>query len=248
MVISPQYQVKLAVFEGPLSLLLQLVEQEELDITKIALAQVTDQYLAHLAEMERRQAKDLTGFLVVAAKLLLIKSMALLPRPSTLTPEAEDVGDELIRQLKAYKRFKEVAALLQEREQQGLHSYVRIDPLPHIEPRPNLEDVTLDDLLSSVQEVLDAIPASPVGEVVTPMTVTIDDQITHIEHQLSRRRQVRFHEVLSEVTTRVEVIVTLLAVLELIKRERVRVRQDQIFGDIFIERTSTDEPATNPQA
>ncbi|MFQ6101209.1 MAG: segregation and condensation protein A, partial [Anaerolineae bacterium] len=224
------------VFEGPLDLLLHLIEQEELDITTVALAQVTDQYLAYLAELERRRVKELADFLVVAAKLVLIKSLALLSRPSKLAPEAEEVGDELVRQLQEYKRFKEVAALLHEREKRGLHSYVRIAPLPRPEPQLDLGGVTLHDLVAVVQEALDAMPAPPAGEIVAPVTVTVAEQISHIEERLARRRQVLFREVLSHVTTRVEVVVTLLALLELIKQDRVRVRQERLFGEIIIER------------
>lgn len=237
---STQYQVQLPVFEGPLDLLLHLVEREELDITKVALARVTDQYLAYLAELERRQAKELAEFLVVAAKLLLVKSLALLPRPPALIPEAEDVGDELVRQLQAYKRFKEIASLLHERERMGLHSYVRIAPLPRLEPRLDLGNVTLSDLLSAVQEALDVVPAPPVGDVVTPVTVTINQQITRIEEQLARRHQVCFREFLSEAVTRIEIVVTLLAVLELVKQKRARMRQESLFGEIFIEEESAD--------
>jgi len=232
---SRHYQIRLPVFEGPLDLLLHLIEREELDITTVALAQVTDQYLAHLAELERRQVKELADFLVVAAKLLLIKSLVLLPRPPALTPEAEDAADDLVRQLQVYKRFKEIAALLQEREKQGVHGYVRIAPLPRPEPQLDLGDVTLHDLLAAVQEALDAMPTPPVGEVVAPITVTIAEQITRIEKRLTQRRQVRFREILSDATTRIEVIVTLLALLELMKQDRVRVWQERLFGEIIIE-------------
>ena len=255
---SLHYQIQLPVFNGPLDLLLHLIEREELDITTIALAQVTDQYMAYLAQLEQREVKELTSFLVVAAKLLLLKSLALLPRPPTLSPESEDVGDELVRQLQAYKRFKEIASVLHEREKEGLHSYVRIAPLPRPEPQLDLGHLTLDDLLTVVQEALDAVPAPPAGEVVAPITVTIAEQITHITNQLTRQRQIRFHDVLSKATTRVEIIVTLLALLELIKQDRVQVRQEQMFGEIVIERqtptdvqaqtqpTTADAPTTNP--
>jgi len=251
---SSPYKIRLPVFEGPLDLLLHLIEREELDITTVALTQVTDQYLAHLAELERQQIKELTAFLVVAAKLLLIKSLALLPRPPTPAPEAEDVGDELVYQLQIYKRFKEIAALLDERERQGLHSYVRIAPQPRPEPQLDLGDVTLHDLLAAVQEALDATPASPVGEVVAPITVTIAEQIARIEHQLAQRRQVRFREALSDAVTRMEIIVTLLALLELIKQDQVQVRQERPFGEIIIERKPSTEalpaeaPTTGPAA
>jgi segregation and condensation protein A len=251
---SSPYEIQLPVFEGPLDLLLHLIEREELDITTVALAQVTDQYLAYIAQLEQRQAKELANFLSIAAKLLLIKSLALLPRPPTLPPEAEDVGEELVHQLQIYKRFKEVAALLHEREMHGLRGYVRIAPLPRLEPQLDLGDVTLHDLLAAVQEALDAIPTPPVGEIIAPITVTIAEQIAHIEEQLVRRRQIRFREVLSEATTRVEIIVTLLALLELIKQDRARVWQERLFGEIVIERQTpaeaapADVPATNPTA
>jgi segregation and condensation protein A len=251
------YQVQLPVFEGPLDLLLHLVEREELDITTIALARVTDQYLAHLAELERHQARDLAEFLVVAAKLLLIKSQALLPRPPSLLPEEEDVGEDLVRQLQAYKRFKEIASTLHEREKEGLHGYVRVAPLPRLDPQLDMGNVVIGDLLMYVQEALDALPAPPVGDVVTPVTVTIDKQIERIEKQLSRREKVGFREFLSVAATRVEVIVTLLAVLEMVKQDRARVRQEQLFGEILIERgtpaaeeppagASGGEPTTSP--
>jgi segregation and condensation protein A len=252
----PYYQIQLPVFEGPLDLLLHLVEREELDITTVALAQVTDQYLAYLAELEHRQVKDLADFLVVAAKLLLIKSLALLPRPLTLPPEAEEVGDELVRQLQAYKRFKEIAAFLHRRQEQELHGYVRVAPPPRIEPHLDLGNVALGDLLTLVREALDASPASLVGEVVAPVTVTIAGQIERIEGQLIARKEVPFREFLSEATTRVEIIVTLLALLELIKQNRARVRQVELFGEIVIERQEPEPdeaaragaPATNPAA
>lgn len=238
---SPDYQVQLPVFEGPLDLLLHLVEREELDITTVALAKVTDQFLSYLEQLGQRQARELASFLAVAAKLLLIKSLALLPRPPVPPSEAEDVGDEMVRQLQAYKRFKEVAALLHEREQEGLRGYVRIAPLPRPEPQLDLGSTTLSDLLAIVREALDAMPAPPVDEVVTPVKVTVAEQITRIEGQIARRQRVCFREFLSEASTRVEIIITLLAVLELVKQKRARVRQEEIFGEIFIEQESQDE-------
>jgi segregation and condensation protein A len=244
-----RYHIQLPTFEGPLDLLLHLVEQEELDITTIALAQVTDQYLAYLAEIERRQASEMAEFLVVAAKLLLIKSNALLPRPPTTDPEDKDSATDLVRQLQIYKRFKEIASQLQEREKKGLYSYVRVAPKPRPEPQLDTNDVTLNDLLTYVQEALDAMPGSPVDTAVTRNTVTISDQISRIEEQLVQRQCVRFDEFLSDATTRVEVVVTLWAVLELVKQKRAHVRQEELFGEIFIEqgdRPGTDASTTKP--
>jgi segregation and condensation protein A len=238
--IMPLYQIRLPVFEGPLDLLLQLIEREELDITAVALAQVTDQYLERLAELERRLTKDLADFLVVAAKLVLIKSAALLPGSSKPAPEddVQDVGQDLVRQLQIYKRFKEIASLLHEREASGLHSYIRLALPPRRAPEPDLSMVTLHDLLTLAQEALEVKPGSPVGQVVSPVTVTIEQQIDHIERQLSQHRQIAFRTLLSQAATRIEVIVTLWAVLELIKQDDICVRQDRLFGQIVIQRAA----------
>lgn len=242
------YPIHLPVFEGPLDLLLRLIEREELDITTVALAQVTDQYLAQLSEMEQRQAKELADFLVVAARLLLIKSLALLPSPPRRGAEVDtqDAGQDLVRQLQIYKRFKDVAARLREREEQGLHSYVRLVPLPHRDPQPDLSDVTVEDLLAIAQEALDVTPGPAVDEVVTPVTVTIADQIDHIERRLAEKRQFAFRQLLAEAASRIEIIVTLLALLQLMKEDRALVRQEQPFGEIIIRRRARSMPADTP--
>jgi len=246
-----QYQVQLPVFQGPLDLLLSLIEQEELDITKVSLARVTDQYLAYLAELQRHPARDLAEFIVIAAKLLLIKSKALLPQSPEPEPEAEeDVGDELVRQLKLYKKFKDIAQHLEERKKSGLQSYVRLAALPKLDPQPDLSEVSEADLLRMVQQALDAVPAPPVDEVVGTLTVTIEEQIAAIQSRLQHRERIRFQDALSDAVTKTEVIITLLALLELIKQNKVRVRQERLFGDIFIERFTSPpmedaEPTTS---
>jgi segregation and condensation protein A len=231
------YQVQIPMFQGPLDLLLHLIEREEMDITRVALAQVTDQYLATIAILKEIEADFLTDFLVVAAKLLLIKSQALLPRPppSLADEEEEDLGDQLARQLLAYKRFKEVAQVLRQREAAGLKSFVRIAPPPKIEPSLPLGEVTLDDLVVAVRQAFAVRPPDPpVDEVVSPVLVTIGQQMAHIRNELTRHRQVNFNRLLSQVHSRVEIIVTFLAVLELIKQYVIDVRQDTLFGDIII--------------
>jgi segregation and condensation protein A len=230
------YQVLLPVFEGPLDLLLHLIEREELDITSVSLAQVTDQYLDYLALMEEPPAEVLADFLVVAAKLLLIKSRALLPRPpGILSTEEEDVGEDLARQLIEYRRFKRVAESLRDREEVGLRAYLRLAPPPRLERRLDLEDVTLDDLIAAVRQALAvAPPAPPVSEVVAPVAITIADRILAIRASLHERARISFNRLLAEATGRLEIIITFLAVLELIKSGHVDVQQDRLFGEIII--------------
>lgn len=249
---APAYQVRLPVFEGPLDLLLHLIEQQELDITTISLAQVTDQYLAYLQVVGETQPDDLADFMVIAAQLLLIKSQALLPQPPCPVEEEEDIGEDLVRQLYEYKRFKQAAQVLQQREEQGWHMYPRTIPISRLaqawKPRLNLEGTSLDDLIATLQALLSQESGTDVVFGVEPYTVTIEDKIAQVDEILRslmcRRRNgfrdacgpqvVTFDQLLCDATSRIEVIVTLLAILEMIRNGRVSVRQEQLFGPITI--------------
>ena len=230
------FQVKTDEFEGPLDLLLYLIEREELDVTKVALAKVTGAYLEYIHVLEKLQVDAVADFLVVAAKLLLIKSEALLPRPPAPKAEGEeDVGDDLERQLLLYKQYKESARTLGDREAAGLRTYVRVAPPPKIEAKLDLSNITVDMLIKAVRGVLDLEkPAPPVGTVVKPFTLTIRDQMGLIERILRYRPTISFKRMLRRAQNRVEVIVTFLAVLELLRRRKVEVQQDDMFGDILI--------------
>jgi segregation and condensation protein A len=230
------YHVQLAVFQGPLGLLLHLIEREELDITLVSLARVTGQYIEYLAALEELQVDDLADFIVVAARLLLIKSQALLPRPpAPVLEEAEqDSGEALLRQLLLYKQFKQAAQRLQER--QDRRSYVRLAPLPRLETRiEHLEAVSLDELLAAARRAMQTRPPdSLVDDVVAPFNFTIDDQIQLISHTLARQASVSFNQLLTDAYSRQEVSVTFLAVLEMIKQLKIQARQDRMFGEIVI--------------
>jgi segregation and condensation protein A len=243
---EPAYQVRLDVFEGPLDVLLRLIEKQELDITKVSLAAVTDQYLDYISHLQRLEPAILADFLVIAAKLLLIKSRALLPAPPALPEaEAEDVGDDLVRQLREYKLFKELAERLREREESGLRAYLRMASLPHLEQKLDLSDVTLDDLMDAVREALAIQPPAPAAdEVVSPVAFTIGDKIQVIEGLLARRGSFGFRRLLRKAMSRSEIIVTFLALLELIKARRVSVCQEKLFGEIMV--TPAPEPVPQP--
>jgi segregation and condensation protein A len=230
------YEVRLPIFQGPLDLLLHLIEREELDITKVSLAQVTDQYLEYISLLEEINAEILADFLVVAAKLLLMKSEMLLPRPPRAPgEEEEDIGDELARQLIEYKKFKEAALELRQREEMGLRAYVRVAPPPKLEMPLDLGDVSLTDLVEAVQRALDVRPPLPsVSEVVTPFTITVAEKMALIEEKLERHRRVSFNRLLAQAASRLEIIVTFMAVLELIKLKGFEVQQERLFGEIII--------------
>jgi segregation and condensation protein A len=232
------YTVELTTFQGPLDLLLQLIEREELDITKIALAQVTDQYLAHIRQMSRRDPAELSAFLLIAARLLLIKSQVLLPRAPAAAPAEEDEGDDLVRQLQEYRRYKEAAQQMKSWLEEGRRGFGRLAPPPLPVPRPaELEGATLDALLDALQRrIQELTPEQHLHPLTIPRKVTLADRARRIHALLRERPQVHFHEILEEAPGIEEVLVSLWAVLELIKRRWIVVEQEELFGTITIRR------------
>ncbi len=233
------YHINTEVYTGPLDLLLQLIEKAELDITRLALAQVTDQYLDHLHHLETQDPAEVSTFLVIAAKLVQIKSSALLPHPSVpnLQPE-EDPGEALARQLILYKKFKDLSKFLEDREAAGLHSYLRLDsnPSAQIPTKLDLSDFTLEDLVQAARDVFgNSNDLPPLSEVVSSPRFTIRQKINIILETLQISGSSSFHRILSGKSSRVEVVVTFLALLELVKRHMVGVNQDKLFGDIILE-------------
>jgi segregation and condensation protein A len=234
------YRIKTPVYQGPLDLLLQLIESAELDITKLALAQVTDQYLAHLRELEHSPPDEISAFLVIAAKLLWIKSNALLPHTSQ-GEESEDVGDDLARQLIAYKRYKEIAELLADRKDQGYQSYVRISPAVDVKENVDFGEFDLAALQALARQVFQSdIDRRSIDTVVERPKVTIKDKIKLISEKFRTREEITFQEILGEKYSRIDIVITFLAVLELIKGKYIRVIQQGLFNDISLKRRSNN--------
>jgi segregation and condensation protein A len=234
------YTVVLPLFEGPLDLLLHLIEERELDITKVSLAAVTDQYVDYISRLEKLEAEKLADFLTIAAKLLLIKSRMLLPQLPTEEEEEEgNVGDELVRQLIEYRKFKTAAQGLRAREEEGLRAYARLLPLPELERSFRLEGVTLDDLVETVRRaILTQKTTSSVNEVVTPLHISLPEKIAQLERLAIERHRFSFNRLLAKAASRMEIIVTFLALLQLIKRRRVAVEQAELFGEIVVSTAS----------
>ena len=240
------YEVHTPIFEGPLDLLLRLIEKNELDITKVALAQVTDEFLEQVDRMRAdKQIGMIAEFLAVAAKLLWIKSKALLPKPPASAREVDeedDVGDELIRQLRAYRQYKEAAGWLRERDHAGLRAYVR----GGYQPRPTRVTLDLAGIdLHMLQEAaeLALTPAEPhrPERAIQRIRISIVDQVTLIQRRLTRWARLSFRKLLSDKPTRLEAVVTLQAVLELMKQQAVAAQQEEPFGDITIRATIPPE-------
>ena len=234
------YEVHTPIFDGPLGLLLRLIEKNELDITKVALAKVTDEFMEQVDHMRATmQIEVIAEFLFVAAKLLWIKSRALLPKPPASARAAEDeddVGDELIRQLRAYQQYKGAASWLRGRDGSGLRSYVRAGYLP----RPtritlDIGDIDLGDLHEAAQMALLPTEAPRPERAIQRVRISISQQIALIRKRLERWVRVSFRRLLSDAPSRLEAVVTLQAVLELIKQQAVSAQQEELFGDITIQ-------------
>jgi segregation and condensation protein A len=233
---SRAYRVATPVYEGPLDLLLQLIEHAELDITKLALAQVTDQYLEHIHHLQELAVEEVSAFLVIAAKLLQIKSEVLLPRPPVRDDGEEDPGEALTRQLLAYKRYKEIANLLAQREAAGLKTYLRLAPSPKIETNLDMSGLGLPELLAAAQEIFSTVDSRPeLRTVVAAPRITIRQKIRDIAFHLKQSARTTFQGLFANHPTHLEIVVTFLALLELIKRSLVNVQQDTLFGEIELE-------------
>ena len=227
------YTIHTDVFEGPLDLLLNLILEAELDITRLSLARVTDQYLTHLSHLQQKSAVDVSGFIVIAAKLIQIKSEALLPRPPLRNESEEDPSVGLIRQLKIYRKIKQTSQWLASLQGKGHHTYIRLAPPPIIDETVDLQGATIDDLA----ELLKAIfrfeeEASPISSIVTIPQLTIKNKMRELIDDLKRKTCLSYKNLLSNKRNKIEAIVLFLSILELIKQQYAEVKQDSLFSDI----------------
>jgi segregation and condensation protein A len=187
--VRQKYQFDLPSFSGPLDLLLHLIDRQELDITTLSLVAVTAQYLAQIEKMKEDRVAQLIDFLVVAARLVQIKSRALLPQnPVALEEEEfeEDPAEALLRQLRAYKQFKEAAQWLEEREKAGLRTYLRLAPPPRLENRLDMSGVNVESLLAAVRAALErATERDDSVSIVQPRRLTIEAQIAQVRRRIN---------------------------------------------------------------
>lgn len=232
-------KIDLPAFNGPLDLLLHLIERQELDITAISLSQVTAQYLEQVEELKKDQRiEQLMDFLVIAARLVQIKSRAILPQTpaSYLDDELEeDPAEALIRQLKTYKQFKQAAKWLQGRETAVYRTYLRLAPPPKVESKLDTSGVTGEMLKTAVLEALARLEVVDNSVTIArPRRLTIEDQIKRLRRLVKQPHPFTFNDLLSDRADMTEISVSLLATLELIKRRELRASQMQMFGEIEI--------------
>ena len=232
------YNIHTEVYNGPLDLLLKLISDAELDITRLSLAKVTDQYLNHLKGLQHKSAIEVSGFLVIAAKLIQIKSEAILPRPPERQEGEEDPAENLARQLKIYRAIKQSAEWLHSLEEQGHRTYIRLAPPPIIDEKVDLDGVNINDLAKMLKALYRLEEeASSVTSIVTIPKLTIKQKIRDLINKMREKDQISYQDLLSERFDRIEAIVLFLSILELIKQNFATVSQASIFGDIRISPT-----------
>ena len=232
------YKVTLDIFEGPLDLLLHLIKQNEIDIHNIPIARITDQYLAYLELMEVLDLDVAGEFIVMAATLMHIKSKMLLPPEVVPVEEQEDEDprEALVRQLLEYQRFKEAAQNLGElatkqqaffrRPGDGAVTAAVAGEEPYFE-------ASLFDLLSAFSKVLKEIPKETFYQIIKE-SFTVEEKVQFVRELIRQQHRVTFHDLFGPGRSKLEMIATFLAVLELIRQRAIQARQDGLFGEILL--------------
>jgi segregation and condensation protein A len=234
------YTVRLQDFEGPLDLLLFFIKRDELDIYDIPIARITKEFLEYLHFMQELDLEIAGEFLVVAAELMQIKVKMLLP-PEPGAEEEADPRANLVQRLVDYKRFKEMALRMKEQEEERMRAFERgyraaDEHVVEEETAGDLvRDVTLFDLIASFKFAMDRMPKRFVHEIAR-LNVTIDEQIAYIEEFFSRRSEATFYDLIKDMTERIRIIVTFIALLEVIRARKLIVRQQVPFGELSLVR------------
>jgi segregation and condensation protein A len=235
---SSAYGVVLEVFEGPLDLLLYLIHKDELDIYDIPVARITAQYLAFLDQLHRLDLEQASGFILMAATLMRIKAQMLLPREEVPgEEEGFDPRAELVRHLLEYQQFKEIAEWLDAQRAARHDVFLRRSGLGGGEAGADLHPVSLFDLLVAYQQLLVRVPREAVHRIVEAQ-VSVEECIAQVLALLEQRERLRFFD-LVRGRGRNTLLATFVALLELLRQQRVHAQQAQPFDEIWIERRRT---------
>jgi segregation and condensation protein A len=240
----PGWRVSLPVFDGPLDLLLYLIKKEEMNIYDIEVGKITAQYLLHLDQMREMDLEVAGDFLVVAATLLYIKSRTLLPQDQQMAEEEPEEGEdprwELIRQLVEYKKFKDASFELHLRQTRQDKLYFREveEKRPTLIP-VGLGEVGVFDLVKAFQRILDRAREKEGFREIYEEKYTVADKMQFILDKIEKEEAVLFTTLFSDVSSRPEIVVTFLALLELVRLKQLKARQSDVFGEIEIYRGPT---------
>ena len=240
--------VKLQVFEGPLDLLLHLLEKNKVNIYDIPIVEITNQYMEYIAEMKRHDLNVVSEFLVMAATLIDIKSRMLLPAPETEDEEEEDPRAELVQQLLEYKMYKCMAYELKDRQMDAGRVMYKKPTIPEevraYEPPVDIHELMSDITLSRLHEIFESIMKKQQDKIdplrskfgkIEKEEVSLEDKMEELKKYAAGHRHFSFRGLLTAQSSKVEVIVTFLAILELMKMGTIRISQEHIFDDIQID-------------
>lgn len=238
------YKVELEIFEGPLDLLLYLIKKDEIDIYDIPIEQITRKYLEYIELMRMLDINIAGEFLVMAATLVYIKSKMLLPpeeRPEEEEEEEIDPRLDLVKQLLEYKRFKSAAGYLHEKEKLQEKIFTRHTPANIVKtPEMFLSDISIFDLIGAFKQALVKVESVAWPEIAEDK-FTVSDKIDEVKERLKKENTFSLTKLFDAMKTRTEVVVTFLALLELIRLKIVRVTQKELFGEIVVEGVSNEE-------
>lgn len=224
-------EIKLEKFQGPLDLLLQLIEQEELKITEVALSEVTEQFLKYLDNLEDNRSEELADFLVIATKLVYLKSRTLLP---FLYPE-EDEGPSLADQLKMYQQYIEASKKINTLWEAGRISYGRIEPPVKMKEFALPANGRVNDLYEAMVKLVNRLrPANPLPRVTIDRGISVKQRIDDIMGLLKQHKSFSFQHLLSDSKNKTDIIVSFLALLDLLKDQKLHIKQSGNFSEIKI--------------
>jgi len=228
---DPVYIVRTPAFDGPIELLLTLAQRAEVDLKAIPLATLTDDYLRAI-DQDRPPLDRLAAFLVIGARLVQLKAAGLMPEATAGDEEELQAWEEAIKgRLEEYKRFKELAESLMRRHASGRFTFAGLLE-PEVIPQARVQ-VNLEALASAFQQVLDRLPA-PQSVTVEMERVSLADKLEELRSMLARQPQMNFSAVFGHARTRLEAVVTFLALLELIRIGQARVAQSSAFAEIMV--------------
>ena len=247
--------LKLQVFEGPMDLLMHLIEKNKIDIYDIPIVTITDQYLEYVRQMDRDDMNVTSEFLVMAATLLDIKSRMLLPREENEEGEEEDPRDELVRRLLEYKMYKYMSEELREKNRHAGYSYFRQQDLPEevrsYVPPLNYEELIGDRTAQSLRAVFAEVLKRKKSRVdpirsgfgkIQKEEISVADKELYIRAYLQRHPHADFREMLELEDSKEEIIVTFLVILELMKNQKIMITQEEAFGKILIDLVEPEKP------
>ena len=248
-------KVQLEIFEGPLDLLLYLVKKEEVDIYEVNLTKIATQFIDYVEVMKELDLDIAGEFLVMAATLMYIKSRELLPKNQQVeVADEEDEEDprwELIRQLVEYKKFKDAASKLQERELLQEQIYARVPARPEfarVETQNARPEVSIFDLVNAVSSILKRFGQREEARDVFEDKWTVSEKIEYVAQLARERSRLKFSELFESAASRIEVVVTFLALLELIRLKQLRIEQPEPFAEIEISPALPAPPPLPPTA